>query len=134
MIRQTALIPLRERITGCEPLKHLPLTALMLQKVSSLGRGCRTRRDLSLVWYLQNLDFEKYFGQAIWTRLVNSWLFLTHSFNFLYIVSFYIIAVFVFVMCYVFFECLLLNVIILSCLVLPLLSLSLIFFSIRLLQ
>ena len=30
LIRQTVLIPLTERITGCEPLKHLQLTTLML--------------------------------------------------------------------------------------------------------
>ena len=39
MIRQTNLIPLIERITGCEPLKYLHLTALMLWIVSRLGRG-----------------------------------------------------------------------------------------------
>ena len=59
----------RERkITGCEPLKHLHLTALMLKIVSSLGRGCRARRDLSLVGHLHDLDFYKYLGHAISTR------------------------------------------------------------------
>ena len=70
---QTVLIPLRERITGCEPLKHLHLMALILLIVSSLGRWCRTTRDLSFVGHLQDLDFDKYLGHAISTRFDYSW-------------------------------------------------------------
>ena len=51
-------ILLRERITGCKLLKLLHLTALMLKIVSSLGRGCRARRDLYLDGHLQDLDFD----------------------------------------------------------------------------
>ena len=43
-----------------------------LNIVSSLGQGCRVRRDLSLVWDLQDLDFDKHLRHAIWTRFDNS--------------------------------------------------------------
>ena len=58
LIDKTVLILLRERITGCKLLKLLHLTALMLKIVSSLGRGCRARRDLYLDGHLQDLDFD----------------------------------------------------------------------------
>ena len=70
LIRQTALIPLRERITGCKPLKHMHLTALMLQIVSSLD----VERDEIFLFFgiSRNLDFDKYLGYTIWTRFDNS--------------------------------------------------------------
>ena len=72
--------------------------------VSSLGGRFQTRRDLSIVGHLQDLDFDKYLGHAISTRFDYSWFvnLILYIYIYIYIYIYTNIYVCIYIYIYVY--------------------------------